>query len=157
MTIDQIKKELEKLSNSNFSKYTYIIKKHDRDQYRDSSSSGISQNMLYPNSIAIKYEIGGISGGSCWETSNPEPYFVSSRPNTFKELYYPIIKLLHELNVFNDGFLYIDTMFELSNKMKVAEQTVREYYGNCTNYDVEILLISDILSIINHKRERNLI
>ena len=157
MTIDQIKKELEKLSKSNFSEYSYVIEKHDRDQYRGTSSSGISQNMLSPNSIAIKYEIGGISGGSCWETSNPQSYHLSSRPNTFKELYYPIIKLLHELNVFNDAFLYIDTLFELSNKMKVAEQIDREYYGNCTNYDVEILLISDILSIINHKRERNLI
>ena len=39
---------------------------------------------LKHNYIINFWETGGISGGSCWDSSNPRPYTVSNRKESFK-------------------------------------------------------------------------
>lgn len=86
--------------------------------------------------LTHKYEVGGVSGGSCWDSSNPQPYFVSHPDDEFEIFDY----LLSEINP-RIAFLEYQ---KLQKQIKETEITDREYYGNCTEY----ILLSIPLQVI---------
>lgn len=78
--------------------------------------------------ICQSWEVGGISGGSYHEESNPQPYHTThNQPTTFNEL-----DAILELICPSISFLrynHIESMIEY------GEATDYEYYGNRTDYE----------------------
>lgn len=76
----------------------------------------------------IRYSPGGVSGGSCWEDSNPQGYTSS------EELDFSVIDNI--LEVVNPTITYLQYKKLISNNDIFIhyEETKREYYGNCTDY-----------------------
>jgi len=78
--------------------------------------------------IYQRHETGGVSGGSCWEDSNPQYYSSDEdRPEwqaldlTLKKLYPDISYLKYK---------------EIEKLIIYANDTDYEYYGNRTDYDI---------------------
>jgi hypothetical protein len=76
--------------------------------------------------LTHKYEVGGISGGSCWDDSDPQPYTVSRPDNEFEIFDFLLSKL-------NPRISFLEYK-KLEKQIKQEEITDREYYGNCTEY-----------------------
>lgn len=80
----------------------------------------------------IRIEIGGVSGGSCWDNSNPKPY-TCDYINVDTDFIYDILLEVDK----NIPFLICRNI----KKECVTESinTEYEYYGNCTQYrDIKI-------------------
>lgn len=75
----------------------------------------------------IRVEIGGVSGGSCWDDSNPAPY-TCDYVNVDTDFIYDILMEIDQ----NIPFLICRNI----KKECVSESidTEYEYYGNCTRY-----------------------
>jgi hypothetical protein len=78
-------------------------------------------------------ELGGVSGGSCWDHSDPQPYHCNDE---FE---------------FNVDFLFengIDILFSKYLKVKKLYQNVEysenEYYGNYTDYRIHYVYLEDL-------------
>lgn len=88
-----------------------------------------------------KGDIGGVSGGSCWSSSNPEPY---TRPEGYEEVkedfekvfdailceVCPSISFLQYKNIYNKC-------------VETSSSTNYEYYGNSTNYHIIYCKVKD--------------
>jgi hypothetical protein len=90
--------------------------------------------------LLVQWETGGVSGGSCWESSNPQPY---TRDDPAPDL----TALEAVLEDVCPSLTYL--AFRRLERMVVeGEYTEREYYGNCTNYryrGVELGKVYDFL------------
>lgn len=86
--------------------------------------------------IYMRWETGGVSGGSCWESSNPQPYHNTEPKPKFKVLDLVLKKLKPDLT-----FLEFREVEEL---VKSSEKTEWKYYGNCTEYGIEFIILSDL-------------
>lgn len=91
-----------------------------------------------PPFIAQYWDAGGVSGGSCWDSSDPQPYDGDAPPTTFPEL----VKVLHA-TVPNLTFLQYQ-MLEATGVIKTGEETQYEYYGNHTTYGYRIVVLRDL-------------
>jgi hypothetical protein len=78
------------------------------------------------------WEIGGVSGGSCWDDSDPRSYTESGkRPKGFKELSKLLMVICPNLT-----FLQYQMLEDI---IETGSETHYEYYGNCTKYDYELV------------------
>lgn len=92
--------------------------------------------------IYSRYEIGGYSGGSCWNDSNPRPY--TSIPPTNKM---EVLEILLKYTKPDISFLEFRRL--ISQHLKTNQETEYEYYGNSTEWEVEYITISDFETFIN--------
>lgn len=88
----------------------------------------------------LRYETGGISGGTCWEDSNPQLYTVLDR----KENWEALDKYL-ELKCPEIGYFQYKNII---NKVISTEDTSYEYYGNCTDYAINYIKLSELDELI---------
>lgn len=80
--------------------------------------------------ISVEWETGGVSGGSCWESSNPQPYSCSDPEPEFE-----LLDKLIEYFFPNIGFIqYKRACQEL---IEHDEKTDYEWYGNHTDYAIK--------------------
>ncbi len=87
--------------------------------------------------IYSKHAIGGVSGGSCWESSNPQPYYSDEPdPELSTEL-----DLIFESICPNISYLCYR---KVESKIKSDEEIDYEYYGNRTDYRIHYLSIRDL-------------
>ena len=94
-----------------------------------------------PGIILLKtWETGGVSGGSCWESSNPKPYYNSATEPDW----YTLDKILEE---FCPSISYLQYK-KLAAKEKHKTYTEYEYYGNNTEYEVKYLYLQDIYDVL---------
>lgn len=93
------------------------------DSYSYSGKDGLRKT------ISVKWEIGGYSGGSCWDDSNPQPYTTDNLEPKFDEFN----AILREVcpNISHLNYLELESLIKYSN------YTYAEYYGNCTKYKVK--------------------
>ena len=104
----------------------------------------LSQALTDDEFIWLAHETGGVSGGSCWDESDPQPYLTDEAMPEFIIFY----KLL-ELTVPTIGFLQVKLMeHELIHSM---EYTDYEYYGNSTDYSIKYAKVSDIYNWLVEK------
>lgn len=89
--------------------------------------------------IYIRYETGGVSGGSCWDESDPRPYSLSEFPE-FKVL----DMVIKEVNP-NISYLKYKEIEELIHS---NEETEWEYYGNSTDYTIKFVILSELLDTL---------
>ena len=88
----------------------------------------------------MRYTTGGVSGGSCWDNSNPQPYTEDTIPSfdvldIFLKEVYPTIS-------------YLDYK-KIASLIHTNEESDYEYYGNCTDYKIEYIILSDLLNLID--------
>lgn len=82
--------------------------------------------------ICQYFSVGGVSGGSCWETSNPQPYRDDSeRPNVFAALDNVLENVCPQIT-----FLQYRKIEPLIQKFEATEY---EYYDNRTDYEVWVV------------------
>jgi hypothetical protein len=91
----------------------------------------IKEPVLY-----MRFEIGGVSGGSCWDSSNPQSYTVSEKPE--------FVVLDKTLKLLKPNISYLD--YKKIDEYVIKDyNTDYEYYGNYTNYEIWYLKLSDLL------------
>jgi hypothetical protein len=97
----------------------------------------------------LKWETGGVSGGSCWDSSDPQPY------DTYTE--YPKSDLLPRLvcNVLKNLDILIATdsdwdyvIEDLQDFVREDDYTEYEYYGNYTNYNILKISLKDLYAYL---------
>lgn len=114
---------LEKFSGNGQLEYS-----HYKDELYEYSNRKTQPKKIEEIRLTHKYETGGVSGGSCWDDSDPQSYTVSDPDDKFEILDY----LLSELNP-RISFLQYK---KLEGQIKREEKTDQEYYGNRTEYVV---------------------
>jgi hypothetical protein len=90
--------------------------------------------------IYTRYETGGVSGGSCWDSSNPQPYDREPPKDKFKVLDLVLAELMPNITYLQ--FKQIDAL------VKDNEDTEFEYYGNRTNYKAEYIILSELYKLL---------
>lgn len=85
----------------------------------------------------MRYETGGVSGGSCWDDSNPQSYTVSDPENSFVAL--DII--LKELK---PGISYLEYK-DIEKLINSNDNRQWEYYGNCVDYLIKYIVFDKLL------------
>jgi len=94
--------------------------------------------------LSVKWETGGISGGSCWDSSNPQPYS-SSEPEGELTI---LDALLEEINP-NITFIQYKNLY---NKLINSDtDSVGEYYGNCTDYGIKFIRVKELYEYMDEK------
>lgn len=93
--------------------------------------------------LRVKWETGGVGGGSCWEDSNPQPYTSNEQPEELTDL----DNLLEEIAP-NITFLQYRNLAKL---IKNSSYTQNEYYGNCTNYAIKKIYIKELYDYLVEK------
>jgi hypothetical protein len=121
------------------------------DEIRDINNSMSSDNQgiyIQPNGIPthIKSHViyqcictGGISGGSCWDYSNPQ-YYERDEEFTFEIL----DKVLEHLKP-DITYLEFKQIEKLIDKNEYSE---REYYGNRADYEVQFLELEKLYEFL---------
>lgn len=90
--------------------------------------------------IYTRYETGGVSGGSCWDSSDPRPYTEEPPKNKFKVLDMVLKELMPNITYLQ--FKEIDSLIHSE------EESEREYYGNHTDYKVEYIVLSELYKLL---------
>lgn len=115
-------------------------------------SNGYSDNQgvyFQPNGVPVRikelviytrYETGGYSGGSCWDSSNPQPFSTDPPNDKFKVLDMVLEELMPNITYLQ--FKKIDALIHSE------EESENEYYGNCTDYKVEYIVLSELYKLL---------
>ncbi len=101
-------------------------------------AAGRSKKPVKAPPFIIQYwETGGVSGGSCWDSSDPQSYSTGkSAPITFTDL----VKIL-TATCPNLTFLQYETV---KSVIKEGEEVEREWYGNHTDYSYQLIILRDL-------------
>jgi hypothetical protein len=89
--------------------------------------------------IYMRWESGGVSGGSCWDDSDPRPYNIDERP-AFEVLDSVLMKLCPNISYLT--YKKVETLIRSNSK------TEWEYYGNCTDWTVEYVVLSELYKLL---------
>jgi len=92
--------------------------------------------------IYMRWETGGTSGGSCWNDSKPERYNTGNPKPKFEVLDLVLKELMP-----NISFLQFR---EIENLIHKNSETDYEYYGNCTDFDIEYIILSELINALNN-------
>lgn len=91
--------------------------------------------------IYCRYESGGVSGGSCWDSSNPQPYTRDAPKDKMKVLDLVLKELKPDIT-----FLQFR---EIEKLIHTNSETEYEYYGNSTEFEIEYIILSELYSFID--------
>ena len=94
---------------------------------------GIKEHVVY-----MRWETGGISGGSCWESSNPMPYN-SHKPKP------RFVVLTQVIKVLKPDLTFIEYE-EIKDMVVSTDKTDWGYYGNSTDYGIEYIKLKELIS-----------
>jgi len=91
--------------------------------------------------VYTRYGTGGYSGGSCWDDSDPQPYYESEPKEKFK-----VLDLLLE-----EIFPKISYMQykKIESIVRTNEETEWEYYGNSTDWKIEFIELDKLLKLLD--------
>jgi hypothetical protein len=92
--------------------------------------------------IYMRWEIGGISGGSCWDSSNPQPYTIGTQPS------FEVLDLVLKELCPNISYLMFRGIEKLINDSETHEW---EYYGNCTNFSIKYIVLSELITYLEEQ------
>jgi hypothetical protein len=97
---------------------------------------GISNHIKEPV-IYMRWHVGGLQGGSCWDDSDPRPYTVNTPKPEFTVLDLVLRELMPNI-----------TLLQFRKVLRLVEGTHKtdyEYYGNCTEYEIEYIVLSKLI------------
>lgn len=98
-------------------------------------SDKIKTHVLY-----MRYHIGGVSGGSCWDSSNPQPYRNDEQIPEFEILDLVLRELKPDIS-------YLQFR-EIQKMIHNSEESDWEYYGNRTDYAIKYLILDDLINYL---------
>jgi hypothetical protein len=117
-------KRIEELERKVVNADLLMFGKGDWDGYED------AYYLLPEGFLGIEETTGGISGGSCWDSSDPQPYH--------EDYYLDVDKLLlglHTLGLIDLDVMTIRQLMEFKKKNILNfSRSESEYYGNRTDY-----------------------
>ena len=87
--------------------------------------------------VYMRYEAGGVSGGCCWDDSDPQPYTVLDPDNSFIALDVILKELKPDIS-------YLDYK-GVEKLIKSNEQTQWEYYGNSVDYVIKYIVFDELI------------
>lgn len=90
--------------------------------------------------VYLRYEIGGYSGGSCWDDSNPQPYSLSEVPN------WDVLDTV--INELKPNITYMQFK-AIERLVHTNEETEYEYYGNSTEWMVKYIILSELETLLS--------
>lgn len=90
--------------------------------------------------VYMRWVTGGVSGGSCWDDSNPQPWENDETPG------FEVLELL--LKEICPQITYLQFK-ELEKLIQSNEDTEWEYYGNRTDFMVKYISVNDIISCLS--------
>jgi hypothetical protein len=90
--------------------------------------------------IYVKYETGGVNGGSCWENSNPTSYSVGKVDDDFTDLVNCLEEVAPQVTMLQ--FRKIEKL------ISYVEDTYYEYYGNCVYYRIDYIKLGELWDIL---------
>jgi len=114
------------------------------DWYRNEQGIFIQPNGI-PVSIKtpvvyMRWRTGGISGGSCWDSSNPQRYTEDEGEPEFK-----ILDLVLEKLMPNISYLQYK---KISDLIHTNDETEWEYYGNCTDFEIKYIVLDELIKLL---------
>ena len=92
--------------------------------------------------IYMRWQTGGVSGGSCWDDSDPQPYTTGSEPS-FKVLDL-VLKELYP----NVSYLMFKGIEDLINNSETSDW---EYYGNCMDFNIKYIVLSELVAYLQER------
>lgn len=101
--------------------------------------SGIPVDVKGPV-IYMRWHTGGVSGGSCWDSSNPTRYETDNKKPKFEVLDLVLKELMPSIS-------YLQFR-EIEDLIRTNTEVDREYYGNCTEYDIEYIVLSELIEAL---------
>jgi len=87
--------------------------------------------------IGDKDETGGVSGGSCWDSSNPTRYY--STPSIAD-----VNNALVDIVSYFDETIPMLAFMKIQRLIRSSSYTKYEYYGNNTEYASRYILVEDL-------------
>lgn len=108
-------------------------------EYKRGEKVGANVDYIY-----VQNETGGVSGGSCWDSSNPHPYTNTNPKEDFIEL--DVI-----LEMFNSNISFIQYKNLKRSVVHTVQYTSYEYYGNHTDYEVEYVILKELYDYLSEK------
>ena len=89
------------------------------------------------NALYCTHETGGISGGSCWDDSEPEEYYNDDPMDEFEEFHNVIKKIVPNIS--------LEQIEKMENELvKETSEVEYEYYGNEKWYTVRYVNLKDL-------------
>lgn len=141
------KKDMSELFNN------FLIGNEKTNRYYDSNEYGNYFDANYPDSLLIKVKKGGSAGGNCYNDDPSEEY-----DNSYMEgdIVYAITTsiepLCNNLNIDVNSELVKSVLGGLAfmivlepMKTEVHEETIDEYYGNCTIEGIYAIKLTEIV------------
>lgn len=102
--------------------------------------TGIAKQFREKPYLFVKYETGGVAGGSCWDSSDPQPYSIDEED--LEDDFDVLDEFLTE-NAPNLTFLqYRETVKQFIHTDSYSEN---EYYGNCTDFGVKYVVLTELI------------
>lgn len=108
------------------------------------------------NALMIKYSPGGVSGGSCWDSSDPQPY-----DNDLEEIHRAGITgsiknyLDREIDFDYPRYNYlVDSA--LDSNQPIGSYIQHEYYGNCEYFAVVAINIESLAECFKDNEDKEL-
>ena len=113
-----------------------------RDYY--SNKKDVNFKDIYLNFVWIVHETGGVSGGSCWDDSDPQYYSTDYDMPEFVAFDEVLTKVVPNLP-------YLHYKAICSQFVKELDYTDHEYYGNHTDYEIKYVSLCDLYTyLIDH-------
>lgn len=102
------------------------------------SGNRYDKKVVNPVPYIIQYwAAGGVSGGSCWDSSDPKPYRGEPAPRTFPDLDKILMAVAPNISFLQHRALEAAVL-------KEGEETEYEYYGNSTTYGYRLVTMPDL-------------
>lgn len=128
-------------NNTEFSQKTRGMTWANRSDFRDLTIRELDVSRHF---VWMTHETGGVSGGSCWDSSDPQPYHNSDPMPAFNELYLVLERVVPNIT-FIQGKVLESTL------VKDTDYTDHEYYGNCTEYQIKYISLVDLYNYLVEK------
>ena len=90
--------------------------------------------------IYCRYESGGVSGGSCWDSSNPQSYTKDAPKDKMK-----VLDLV--LKAVKPDITFLQFR-EIEKMVHTNSETEYEYYGNSTEFEIEYIVLSELYAFL---------
>lgn len=95
--------------------------------------------------IYVQWEVGGVSGGNCWVSSNPRAYTTNKDKPEFEFLDAILEKYIPDIT-------YLEYKKLVKQVIKEGEWTEIEYYGNNTEYRYMLIEFEDLYNYFVEKQ-----
>ena len=118
-----------------------------KDYYNNTFKNQHYDENFELNFIWMVHETGGVSGGSCWDDSDPQRYYKDDDIPEFLAFDEVVTKVVPNLP-------YLHYKVICSEFVKEIEYIDEEYYGNCTDYVIKYVSLCDLY---NYLIEHNLL